>query len=205
MTKSKFLVRDIVEIAMLVALAVVLDLDGLKFSVWASGGSIGLTMVPLFVLALRHGLVKGFFGIGVVYATITCMLDGHNWAYFVLDYLVAYGSIALAGLFKPLIFKENMETKKDYAKSIMFFVIAIVMGCFTRLLGGVLSSLIVYPLLSGDGPVSLWFAISYNSAYILPSAGFTIAVMLILYYPLLRIQKTFPVKDFKIHFDKENC
>ena len=126
-------------------------------------------------------------------------------AYFVLDYLVAYGSIALAGLFKPLIFKENMETKKDYAKSIMFFVLAIVMGCFTRLLGGVLSSLIVYPLLSGDGPVSLWFAISYNSAYILPSAGFTIAVMLILYYPLLRIQKTFPVKDFKIHFDKENC
>jgi len=51
MNKSKFVVRDIVEIAMLVAIAVVLDLDFLKFTVFPAGGSVGLTMVPLFILA----------------------------------------------------------------------------------------------------------------------------------------------------------
>ena len=51
MNKSKFVVRDIVEIAMLVAIAVVLDLDGLKFTVFPSGGSIGLTW---FLCLLLH-------------------------------------------------------------------------------------------------------------------------------------------------------
>ena len=160
MNKNKFVVRDIVEIAMLVALAVVLDLDGLKFTVFASGGSIGLTMVPLFILAFRHGVVKGFFGIGIVYALITCILDGHSWAYFPFDYVLAYGSICLAGFFKPFIFKEEMTTKKDYALSITFFVIAIVLGCITRLIGTTLSSLIIYPLVEGGAPITLWAAIT---------------------------------------------
>jgi len=115
MNKSKFVVRDIVEIAMLVAIAVVLDLDFLKFTVFPAGGSVGLTMVPLFILAFRHGVVKSFFGIGIVYSLITCMLDGHGWACFPFDYVLAYGSICLAGFFKPLIFKAELKEKKDYA------------------------------------------------------------------------------------------
>ena len=204
MTKSKFLVRDIVEIAMLVAIAVVLDLDGLKFTVFPEGGSVGLTMVPLFLIAFRHGVIKGFFGIGIVYSLITCMLDGHNWAYFPFDYVLAYGSICLAGFFKPLIFKENMETKKDYVFSIMFFIIAIICGCITRLLGSTLSSLIIYPLVEGQGnTISLGYALTYNLTYIGPSALFVIIVMAILYYPLLRIQKIFPTKNFQEMIEKK--
>ena len=196
MNKNKFVVRDIVEIAMLVALAVVLDLDGLKFTDLAAGGSCGLTMVPLFILAYRHGVVKGFFGIGIVYALITCILDGHSWAYFPFDYVLAYGSICFAGIFKPFIFKEEMTTKKDYALSITFFVIAIVLGCITRLIGSTLSSLIIYPLVEGGAPLCLWAAITYNFTYIGPSALFVIIVMLVLYFPLLRVQKQFPTKNF---------
>ena len=197
MNKSKFVVRDIVEIAMLVAIAVVLDLDGLKFTVFPSGGSIGLTMVPLFIIAFRHGVVKGFFGIGIVYALITCMLDGHSWAYFPFDYVLAYGSICLAGFFFFFFFKDEMKTKKDYALSITFYIIAIIMGCITRLIGSTLSSLIIYPLVEGGEPLSLWAAITYNFTYIGPSALFVIIVMIVLYYPLLRIQKQFPTKNFQ--------
>lgn len=187
MNKSRFVVRDIVEIAMLVAIAVVLDLDFLKFTVFPAGGSVGLTMVPLFILAFRHGVVRGFFGIGIVYSLITCMLDGHGWACFPFDYVLAYGSICLAGFLKPLIFKKEFKAKKDYAISISFFVLAIFLGCCTRFIGSTLSSLIVYKYPLGA-------SLTYNLTYMGPSFLFVLIVMIILYYPLLRIEKTFPVQ-----------
>ena len=56
--KSFLSVKEMVEMALLVALAVVLDLDGFKISLSADGGSIGFTMVPLFILGYRHGFFK---------------------------------------------------------------------------------------------------------------------------------------------------
>ena len=68
-----FSVRDIAEIAILVALA--LGLDKLKISVGATGGSVNFAMFPLFVIALRHGPFKGFIAGGIVYGLISCLLD----------------------------------------------------------------------------------------------------------------------------------
>ena len=54
----KFSVRDIAEIAVLCALAVVLDKFG-KIPIGSTGGSINISTVPLFIIAFRHGWFKG--------------------------------------------------------------------------------------------------------------------------------------------------
>ena len=66
--KKSFLdVKEMVEIALLVSLGIILDLDGLKISLGSSGGSIGFTMLPLMILVLRHGVIKGLIGVGLIY------------------------------------------------------------------------------------------------------------------------------------------
>ena len=69
--KSFLSVKEMVEMALLISLAIILDLDGLKISLGANGGSIGFTMLPLFILALRHGYIKSLIGIGLVYGITT--------------------------------------------------------------------------------------------------------------------------------------
>ena len=49
-----FNVHDMVEIAMLVALAIILD-QFLKISIGATGGSINLAALPLLIISFRHG------------------------------------------------------------------------------------------------------------------------------------------------------
>ena len=57
-------VKTIVEIALCVALAAVLNLPGLRIRlpINIAGGTVSLSMVPIFVLALRRGLIAGIVG-----------------------------------------------------------------------------------------------------------------------------------------------
>ena len=62
-------IRDMVEIAMFCAMAIVLDLTFFKIRIGQNGGSISLVMLPLSFLCVRKGFVKGFmekkgFGVG---------------------------------------------------------------------------------------------------------------------------------------------
>lgn len=112
----KFSVRDIVEIAVMCALAVVLD-KFVKIPIGSTGGSINISAVPLFLIAFRHGWFKGFIASGIVFGLITCILDGYGFQYFPLEYLLAFGSIALGGLFGKMIFKYF--TKKSVTGGII--------------------------------------------------------------------------------------
>lgn len=178
----KITVREICEMGMLVGLAIVLDLPFLKIHIGQNGGSISFTMVPLFLLALRHGPTKGFIGCGIVYGVITCLLDGWGFASFPLDYLLAYGSIGIAGLFKNRIFKDD-----KYFRSLLWCLLAIICGCAGRFVFTTISSVVIYE-------VTLGAALIYNVAYIGPSAGIALAVFIALYKPLIMINERFPVK-----------
>ena len=74
----KFSIRDIVEIAVMCAFAVVLD-KFVKIPIGATGGSINIASVPLFIVAYRHGWFKGLIASGVVFALITCILDAYGF------------------------------------------------------------------------------------------------------------------------------
>ena len=183
-SENEFEVRDIVEAAMLIALAIGLDLPGVKIRVGVNGGSISFTMLPLLILALRLGFYKGFIGIGLVYGAITCALDGWGMQYFLFDYLLAYGSIAVFGLFAPIIFSKG---SKYPWFNVIFVLVGILVACALRLLFATLSGVIFYE----TGFVE---SLAYNALYILPSGGACIVLMAVLFKPLMIVNEKFPAK-----------
>lgn len=178
-----FTVRDIVETAMLVALAIILDLPGLKISIGTNGGSISFSIIPLLLLAFRKGPFKGFIGIGIVYGLMTCLIDGWGIQTYPFDYLLAYGSLSIVGFFSNIVFPENAN--KYSIKGILFLFVSVLLATFFRLCFSTLSGIILYEL---DFVGSL----VYNILYVLPSSGVAIVVLIILYRPILAINRAFP-------------
>lgn len=179
----KITTREIVESGMLIALAIILDLPFLKFRVGENGGSISFTMVPLFILALRVGPLKGFIGCGIVYGVITCLTDGWGFMYFPFDYLLGYGSIAIAGFFKNRIFKASTTFK-----GIMWSTLAVVLALIGRIISSSISSMVFYEF-------KLIPALIYNITYIIPSGVLTIDLIAVLYKPLLKINERHPLRS----------
>ena len=99
--------KQIAEEGVLLAMAFVLNL--IKIPVGATGGSINFQMLPLMIIALRHGPAHGFIAGGIVYGLITCLTDGYGFACYPFDYLIGFGSVAVMGLFRKQIFGENQE------------------------------------------------------------------------------------------------
>ena len=84
--------------AIMVAMAVVLNF--LKADLGPQGGSVNLVFIPLMVYALRRGAGWGI-GAGIIFGFIKCRIGGgisYGWQSLLLDYMVAYGLVGLAGL-----------------------------------------------------------------------------------------------------------
>lgn len=188
--KSFLSVNEMVEMALLVALAIILDLDGLKITLSADGGSIGFTMVPLFILAYRHGFVKGVIGIGIVYGLLTCILDGHGMIYYPFDYFIAYGlSIPFAGIFAKLSFKK-IDNKYGRFINIGYYVISVFIAGIIRVIGHSISSMVFYDLNIGG-------ALAYNIPYVGSSIAICLVILLVLYPTILLLNKRFPTNFTK--------
>ena len=181
---------DLVEMAMLIALAVALDLPGAKIRIGASGGSISFTMVPLVILALRQGPAKGFIGAGVIYGLITCLLDGWGLFSYPFDYLLGYGSLCVVGFFRPLIFPETpREGTKSTIVGILFLSLGVVLAVIARWLFATISGVILWE-------TEFVASLVYNASYVLPSGGITLVSLILLYKPIQIIEKRFPKHQF---------
>jgi len=91
-------VRIAAEVGLTIALSAVLGLIG----VWQmpQGGSLSLTMLPIFVLALLRGPIVGVTA-GALYGLVDLALEPYVYhpLQVLLDYPVAYGLCGLAGVF----------------------------------------------------------------------------------------------------------
>ena len=97
---AKLTLRCLVEGAVMVALAQVLSMIKLWEMPW--GGSICLSMLPIFLYACRWGLKPGLMA-GFVLGVLQFILDGGfalGWQSIIGDYLVAFTVLGLAGLFR---------------------------------------------------------------------------------------------------------
>ena len=185
---NQFSIRDIVEIAMLIGLAIILDLDFLKIRIVANGGSISFVMVPLIILALRQGFVKGFIGCGLIFGLITCLLDGYGIFTFPFDYLLGFGALAVIGLFNKIILPNN--SKKITIKGILFLIVSILIGGSLRLLSSTISGVLFYETTFIESLV-------YQCLYIPFSVLASLGLVLLLYKPLLLINTLFPINHFR--------
>lgn len=93
--------RIIVEVALIVALAAVLNM--LKVWRMPQAGTVSFVLLPLVVLSLRRGLGVGLLA-GAIYGVVDFFVDPYppvHWAQYFLDYPLAYGLVGLAGAFAP--------------------------------------------------------------------------------------------------------
>ena len=81
----------VTEGAIMVALSMVLSVlsDLIPFLKLPNGGSFSLSMLPIFIFALRRGSIGGFV-VGLAYSIINFLIDGMvlHWGSIFFDYLI---------------------------------------------------------------------------------------------------------------------
>lgn len=183
LTHDKHTIRQIVEEGVLISLAFVLNF--IKIPVGPTGGSINFQMLPLMIIALRHGPQHGFICGGIVYGLLTCLTDGYGFACYPFDYLIGFGSVAVMGLFRSFIFGKDQETYN--VKGILFIFFSGLLATLIRYIGSNVSSIVVYGY-------TFEAALAYNSYYIPLSGSIATVAFIAMYGPLLKINKRYPVK-----------
>ena len=175
-----FNVHDIVEIAMLVALSIVLD-QFLKIRIGSTGGSINLSSLPLLIISFRHGPFKGFISAGIVFGFITCLIDGYGLITYPLEYFLAFGIIGFLGFFSHFIQKSIEDNNKS--KIVLSYVL---------LLGSVSVMFLVRLFAASLDSVLLWDyewgpALIYNLTYVGPSLLISTVIFSLLLPVIVRI------------------
>ncbi len=179
-------IRRLVECAILVAVGTVLSLFEFK-GAWALGGGITFcSMLPLVMIAHRHGTKWGV-GSALLYSLIQLMLGLSNVQYapdaltavgiILLDYVVAYTVIGFAACFNGVI-------KNRCVSIVVGIVFTFALRLLCHFLSGVLIWEVLWPNSVGWAP-AVW-SIAYNGSYMVPEMVITSIVAALSYKPLKR-------------------
>lgn len=177
--KSHLRVRALCEGAILLALAIVLNLVSKPiFANMVNGGSVSLAMFPILFYAHRWGLGRGLL-MGFAYGLLDMLLDGGyawGWQSIILDYLAAYTALGLGGLFR--------------GKAWGIFP-GVAVGCLGRFAVHHLSGITIYKILvptevEGFGVFSNphLYSLVYNGVYMIPNLIIAMAIAAVLYVPM---------------------
>lgn len=182
--KSESLIR-MVSSAMLIALATVLSL--IKIWQMPLGGSVTLlSMLPIVVISIRYGVKWGFF-CSFIYSLIQIALglpELMAWGMtveiwigcLVFDYILAYGVLGIAGLFR----------KKGTGGICAGVIIALAL----RMVSHFISGTIFFASWCPEGWNVYLYSLAYNGAYMLPEAIFT-SIAAIMIFKIPSVRKTF--------------
>ncbi len=170
----------ICECAVFIALSIALmpiEIPGPAF-----GGDIDLVMIPLFILAYRNGWKYGIVS-GGVFGFLKCLIGGGiGWGLpsILLDYVLAYAAVGIAGFFKEKFWAVELST---------------FLGCFARFIIHFISGVTIYMItvpteVAGTTIANpVLYSIVYNMFYMLPNTVIAVALMALLRYPLKRMKK----------------
>ena len=165
LTKRRESIRKMVECALLVAVAVAIDL--IPFPKWPQGGSVSLCMIPIVFCSYRNGakwglaagfvlscvqMIMGFYipPANTVWAIILCVL---------LDYVIAFTALGSADIFAKLCGKY---------KAVGYAIGAIFAGII-RFVCSFLSGVILWGSYAPEG-ASVWvYSLTYNGSYMIPN------------------------------------
>ena len=171
-------IRALTEGAIMVALAFVLSF--VKLYELPNGGSLTPAMFPILLYALRWGLGRGL-GAGFLFGLLQLIFDGAyawGWQSMVLDYLLAFAPLGLAGIFRGKAWGIFPGT---------------LIGCLGRFAVHYLSGVTIYRIIE---PTSVpgfgtydnphLYSLVYNGSYMLPNMLLALLLAGLLYVPLKR-------------------
>ena len=167
--------RMLCEGAIMVALAQILSY--IKIMELPNGGSLTPVMFPILLFAVRWGLKDGLLA-GFVFGLLQLIFDGAfawGWQSMLLDYLVAFPPLGLAGLFK--------------GKKWGIFA-GTVLGCLGRFIVHFISGITIYRIYAPTEILGTVFdepnlySLVYNGSYMLPNTILALAIAGLLYAPL---------------------
>ena len=203
----------LVELALAVALAVVLNFVQIRLPINFAGGSVNLSMLPIAIVALRRGVLAGAIA-GTLFGSIDLVLEPYILVpiQVLLDYPVPYLLFgAGVGLFSETYRKaaardEHRVTGSFIAKGSVIIVIAGVVGGLLRFISHVLSGVFFFAEYAADffadnpgllqaGPadmgINVWiYSVIYNFPYITLSL---VAVLLCTLVVMPVLAKAVPV------------
>lgn len=175
--KMKKNVLKLTETAIMIALGTVLSLftiANLPF-----GGSVTVcSMVPVALIAYRYKLKWGLLA-GTVYGLVQMILGASNLAYgtsalavvliILFDYIVAFGVIGFAGLFR-----DRLNGNQALEVSI-----GALLACVLRYVCHFISGWAVWGAWAEDMPAWL-YSITYNATYMIPETIVTVVACVLL-------------------------
>lgn len=184
MNKRKVGISVITEAAVLIALAFALDFlqAGLWRGVFANGGSIGLSMLPLLILCYRRGFVTGLVGafilsflqmLGGVYAIASTWYN--VFLQISLDYILAYPAVALAG-----VLAKKFINATDKNVQIKYLIIGSVLGGLLKFMCHFLAGILFWKNFEFPGGY-LVYSLVYNGSYMLPNIIITTVLIVLLF------------------------
>lgn len=192
------LVMTMVEIGVMAALGFVLDeLSGIMFKgIFVNGGSIGIAMLCVLLMAYRRGFVPALVT-GLVMglldlATGPYIIPGEAWRAVVqvlLDYVLAYPMVAFAALFRSAFLKSE-----DKGKKILFLCLGAILGGLLKLFVHYLSGILFWADPSSFAFSWTWmnphvYCFLYNALYVLPCLALSLAFLLVLYWRIPSLLK----------------
>ncbi len=152
-------VRIMVEIALAIALAAVLNM--LKIWRMPNAGTVSFAMLPIVVIALRRGLGVGILT-GALYGVVDFFIDPYppvHWIQPLLDYPVAYASVGLAGIFAPV---WRRAADSSALRGLAALAAAVTVGSVARYAVHVVSGAIYFGEYAPAGQPVLLYSAIYN-------------------------------------------
>ncbi len=149
--------------AVMIALSAVLSM--VKVYELPLGGSITLlSMLPVAAVAICYGTKTGLL-VSTLYAFVQIALDlGKLMGYgmtpltwvgcLVFDYILAYGALGLAGVFRK--------------NGTWGMCAGVALACVVRFIAHFISGAIVFAVWCPEGWNVYWYSIAYNGSYMLP-------------------------------------
>ena len=194
--ESVLSVRVMCEVGLMAAAGFVLDaLAGVLFKgIFPSGGSISIAMIAVLIIAFRRGFLPAL-GVGVIMGLFDLMKGPYLIAaspdrvffQLLLDYLIAYPLVSLAGFFRPL-----FERKAALKKGIGVLLIGGTIGGLAKFLSHYASGVIFWSDPGGfawglNSMSPYLYSFIYNIAYCGPSIALSLLLLCLIYKKAPRI------------------
>ena len=174
--RSHLRTRALTEGALFVALAFVLSF--VKLYQLPNGGSLTPAMFPILFYSLRFGVGRGLTA-GFVFGLLQLLFDGAyawGWQSMILDYLLAFAPLGLAGLFRGKAWGIFPGT---------------ILGCLGRYLVHHISGITIYRIIEPTSVPGLGtydnphlYSLVYNGSYMIPNMLLALILAAVLYVPL---------------------